>query len=186
MQQILSANVIHPTAFVMTCKPPLYMGPEYIKYFSEKTIDVSATLQMHTFICLFPFNAIILCYLFLTVHFSTLAFTCFIMSLWGKNYYNRDDVSVLISFLGGTSAGQSCHLDCWILCKLVVWLPVLCPCVCRPFPQVRNIFFLMVFLWQYLLKISVFHHITDTTVLDSGLVKWMLGAMEKFLKGPLF
>ncbi|KAM9413370.1 thioredoxin-related transmembrane protein 2-like isoform 2-T2 [Salvelinus alpinus] len=26
-------------AFVMTCKPPLYMGPEYIKYFSEKTID---------------------------------------------------------------------------------------------------------------------------------------------------
>ncbi|CDQ90737.1 unnamed protein product [Oncorhynchus mykiss] len=26
-------------AFFMTCKPPLYMGPEYIKYFSEKTID---------------------------------------------------------------------------------------------------------------------------------------------------
>lgn len=25
----------------MTCKPPLYMGPEYIKYFSDKTIDVS-------------------------------------------------------------------------------------------------------------------------------------------------
>uniref|UniRef100_A0A3Q4AIL6 Thioredoxin domain-containing protein n=1 Tax=Mola mola TaxID=94237 RepID=A0A3Q4AIL6_MOLML len=25
--------------FVMTCKPPLYMGPEYIKYFSDKTID---------------------------------------------------------------------------------------------------------------------------------------------------
>ncbi|KAK5897029.1 thioredoxin-related transmembrane protein 2-A [Pseudochaenichthys georgianus] len=25
-------------AFVMTCKPPLYMGPEYIKYFSDKTI----------------------------------------------------------------------------------------------------------------------------------------------------
>nr|XP_020447348.1 thioredoxin-related transmembrane protein 2 isoform X2 [Monopterus albus] len=24
---------------VMTCKPPLYMGPEYIKYFSDKTID---------------------------------------------------------------------------------------------------------------------------------------------------
>ncbi|XP_035516415.1 thioredoxin-related transmembrane protein 2-B-like [Morone saxatilis] len=23
----------------MTCKPPLYMGPEYIKYFSDKTID---------------------------------------------------------------------------------------------------------------------------------------------------
>lgn len=29
----------------MTCKPPLYMGPEYIKYFSDKTIDVSVTLQ---------------------------------------------------------------------------------------------------------------------------------------------
>lgn len=28
-------------AFVMTCKPPLYMGPEYIKYFSDKTMDVS-------------------------------------------------------------------------------------------------------------------------------------------------
>ncbi|XP_064875788.1 thioredoxin-related transmembrane protein 2-like [Oncorhynchus nerka] len=28
-------------AFVMTCKPPLYMGPEYIKYFSEKTIDAN-------------------------------------------------------------------------------------------------------------------------------------------------
>uniref|UniRef100_A0A3P8ZB09 Thioredoxin domain-containing protein n=1 Tax=Esox lucius TaxID=8010 RepID=A0A3P8ZB09_ESOLU len=27
------------TAFVMTCKQPLYMGPEYIKYFSDKTID---------------------------------------------------------------------------------------------------------------------------------------------------
>lgn len=27
--------------FLMTCKPPLYMGPEYIKYFSDKTIDVS-------------------------------------------------------------------------------------------------------------------------------------------------
>ncbi|XP_037118377.1 thioredoxin-related transmembrane protein 2-A [Syngnathus acus] len=26
-------------AFVMTCKPPLYVGPEYIKYFSDKTID---------------------------------------------------------------------------------------------------------------------------------------------------
>lgn len=26
-------------ALVMTCKPPLYMGPEYIKYFSDKTID---------------------------------------------------------------------------------------------------------------------------------------------------
>ncbi|XP_076015597.1 thioredoxin-related transmembrane protein 2-A [Genypterus blacodes] len=26
-------------AFVMTCKPPVYMGPEYIKYFSDKTID---------------------------------------------------------------------------------------------------------------------------------------------------
>ncbi|CAL8264396.1 unnamed protein product [Lota lota] len=26
-------------AFVMTCKPPLYMGPECIKYFSDKTID---------------------------------------------------------------------------------------------------------------------------------------------------
>ena len=25
----------------MICKPPLYMGPEYIKYFSDKTIDVS-------------------------------------------------------------------------------------------------------------------------------------------------
>ena len=29
--------------FLMTCKPPLYMGPEYIKYFSDKTIDVSPT-----------------------------------------------------------------------------------------------------------------------------------------------
>uniref|UniRef100_UPI00398F353F thioredoxin-related transmembrane protein 2-like n=1 Tax=Pristiophorus japonicus TaxID=55135 RepID=UPI00398F353F len=26
-------------AFLMTCKPPLYMGPEYITYFSDKTID---------------------------------------------------------------------------------------------------------------------------------------------------
>ncbi|XP_030001482.1 thioredoxin-related transmembrane protein 2-A [Sphaeramia orbicularis] len=26
-------------AFVMTCKPPIYMGPEYITYFSDKTID---------------------------------------------------------------------------------------------------------------------------------------------------
>nr|XP_033776261.1 thioredoxin-related transmembrane protein 2 isoform X1 [Geotrypetes seraphini] len=25
--------------FLMTCKPPLYMGPEYIKYFNNKTID---------------------------------------------------------------------------------------------------------------------------------------------------
>ncbi|XP_034087707.1 LOW QUALITY PROTEIN: thioredoxin-related transmembrane protein 2-B-like [Gymnodraco acuticeps] len=25
--------------FLMTCKPPLYMGPEYIQYFSDKTID---------------------------------------------------------------------------------------------------------------------------------------------------
>uniref|UniRef100_A0A8K9Y363 Thioredoxin-related transmembrane protein 2a n=1 Tax=Oncorhynchus mykiss TaxID=8022 RepID=A0A8K9Y363_ONCMY len=32
-------------AFFMTCKPPLYMGPEYIKYFSEKTIDVSVVIQ---------------------------------------------------------------------------------------------------------------------------------------------
>ena len=30
--------------FLMTCKPPLYMGPEYIKYFSDKTIDVSTLL----------------------------------------------------------------------------------------------------------------------------------------------
>ncbi|XP_036424706.1 LOW QUALITY PROTEIN: thioredoxin-related transmembrane protein 2-A [Colossoma macropomum] len=25
--------------FLITCKPPIYMGPEYIKYFSDKTID---------------------------------------------------------------------------------------------------------------------------------------------------
>ncbi|XP_062381301.1 thioredoxin-related transmembrane protein 2-A [Sardina pilchardus] len=25
--------------FVMTCKPPIYMGPEYITYFSDKTIE---------------------------------------------------------------------------------------------------------------------------------------------------
>lgn len=25
--------------FLMTCTPPLYMGPEYIKYFNDKTID---------------------------------------------------------------------------------------------------------------------------------------------------
>ncbi|XP_040292321.1 thioredoxin-related transmembrane protein 2 [Bufo bufo] len=25
--------------FLMTCKPPLYMGPEHIKYFSDKTIE---------------------------------------------------------------------------------------------------------------------------------------------------
>ncbi|KAM6465985.1 thioredoxin-related transmembrane protein 2 [Python bivittatus] len=25
--------------FLMTCKPPLYLGPEHIKYFSDKTID---------------------------------------------------------------------------------------------------------------------------------------------------
>lgn len=35
----LRATVI--AVFLMTCKPPLYMGPEYIKYFSDKTIDVS-------------------------------------------------------------------------------------------------------------------------------------------------
>uniref|UniRef100_A0A672ZU79 Thioredoxin-related transmembrane protein 2-B n=1 Tax=Sphaeramia orbicularis TaxID=375764 RepID=A0A672ZU79_9TELE len=31
--------------FLMTCKPPLYMGPEYIKYFSDKTIDVSKMIS---------------------------------------------------------------------------------------------------------------------------------------------
>ncbi|XP_043540538.1 thioredoxin-related transmembrane protein 2-like [Chiloscyllium plagiosum] len=25
--------------FLMICKPPLYMGPEYITYFNDKTID---------------------------------------------------------------------------------------------------------------------------------------------------
>lgn len=30
----------------MTCKPPLYMGPEYIKYLSDKTIDVSYIWQL--------------------------------------------------------------------------------------------------------------------------------------------
>uniref|UniRef100_W5L4V0 Thioredoxin-related transmembrane protein 2a n=1 Tax=Astyanax mexicanus TaxID=7994 RepID=W5L4V0_ASTMX len=25
--------------FLITCKPPIYMGPEYIKYFNDKTID---------------------------------------------------------------------------------------------------------------------------------------------------
>lgn len=34
------------SAFVMTCKPPLYMGPEYIKYLSDKTIDVSYILHL--------------------------------------------------------------------------------------------------------------------------------------------
>ncbi|ERE69959.1 thioredoxin-related transmembrane protein 2 [Cricetulus griseus] len=32
--------------FLMTCKPPLYMGPEYIKYFSDKTIEVSILLSV--------------------------------------------------------------------------------------------------------------------------------------------
>jgi len=31
----------------MICKPPLYMGPEYIKYFNDKTIDVSM-ISHHT------------------------------------------------------------------------------------------------------------------------------------------
>ncbi|TKS69399.1 Thioredoxin-related transmembrane protein 2-B [Collichthys lucidus] len=34
--------------FLMTCKPPLYMGPEYIKYFSDKTIDVSKSASSIT------------------------------------------------------------------------------------------------------------------------------------------
>ncbi|NWV38100.1 TMX2 protein, partial [Grantiella picta] len=39
--------------FLMTCKPPLYMGPEYIKYFSDKTIDVciSPTLGVSGSLC---------------------------------------------------------------------------------------------------------------------------------------
>lgn len=35
-----------PPVFLMTCKPPLYMGPEYIKYFSDKTIDVSGPISI--------------------------------------------------------------------------------------------------------------------------------------------
>ncbi|KAM8813976.1 thioredoxin-related transmembrane protein 2 isoform 1-T1 [Rhynchonycteris naso] len=31
--------IILCVVFLMTCKPPLYMGPEYIKYFNDKTID---------------------------------------------------------------------------------------------------------------------------------------------------
>lgn len=47
----------------MTCKPPLYMGPEYIKYFSDKTIDVSNKDDCSSFtkfeqtclkVCLYP------------------------------------------------------------------------------------------------------------------------------------
>lgn len=34
----------------MTCKPPVYMGPEYIKYFSDKTIDVSVAQHNHAFV----------------------------------------------------------------------------------------------------------------------------------------
>ncbi|KAG8511255.1 Thioredoxin-related transmembrane protein 2 [Galemys pyrenaicus] len=30
--------------FLMTCKPPLYLGPEYIKYFNDKTIDLCSLL----------------------------------------------------------------------------------------------------------------------------------------------
>lgn len=36
-----SVGSVSVSVFLMTCKPPLYMGPEYIKYFSDKTIDVS-------------------------------------------------------------------------------------------------------------------------------------------------
>lgn len=36
-----SGMIVFIPVFLMTCKPPLYMGPEYIKYFSDKTIDVS-------------------------------------------------------------------------------------------------------------------------------------------------
>lgn len=35
------------SVFLMTCKPPLYLGPEYIKYFSDKTIDVSIIYSAH-------------------------------------------------------------------------------------------------------------------------------------------
>lgn len=42
MDDMLVLRLLFPPAvFLMTCKPPLYMGPEYIKYFSDKTIDVS-------------------------------------------------------------------------------------------------------------------------------------------------
>lgn len=38
-----SPDIFFPClVFLMTCKPPLYMGPEYIKYFNDKTIDVSS------------------------------------------------------------------------------------------------------------------------------------------------
>lgn len=47
------------SVFLMTCKPPLYMGPEYIKYFSDKTIEVSILLLLLGSCC------VVLCLLFI-------------------------------------------------------------------------------------------------------------------------
>ncbi|XP_075913149.1 thioredoxin-related transmembrane protein 2-like isoform X3 [Petromyzon marinus] len=34
--------------FVVTCRPPLYMGPEYIKYFSDRTLEEELSRDRHT------------------------------------------------------------------------------------------------------------------------------------------
>lgn len=102
-------------AFVMTCKPPLYMGPEHIKYLSDKTIDVSYILHLMK----------------ITPK----------IDVWG---FHSEDVWLWLTCrclserTGGAPGRQSGLLDCWILRQLVLWMPIFCAHLCWSVSQVRE------------------------------------------------
>lgn len=135
----------------MTCRPPLYMGPEYIKYFSDKTIDVSGTLNISPWSHTFNLSA----------HFLRLLLKCFdtwlLVFLLYQFSFTDEELSVPaglgglytceiqsnlrlydIGSTGGAAERQPCHLDCWILRQLVLRLPVLCSSLCKPLSEVSK------------------------------------------------
>lgn len=78
--------------FLMTCKPPLYLGPEYIKYFNDKTIDVSVLCNLGPWGC------------------------CGERTGAGAWW---DPTHCVLLVAGGAGAGQEGHLAGGVLCQLV-------------------------------------------------------------------
>ena len=118
--------------FLMTCKPPLYMGPEYIKNFNDKTIEVSALS------CFLGPSWVTLYLCFFLARRSNsasewksraLRFITRARELWGERESQGEEsdlgarvVQLTVSSLcvaGRAGAGQEGHLDCGVLCQLV-------------------------------------------------------------------
>uniref|UniRef100_A0A3B3S2P9 Thioredoxin related transmembrane protein 2 n=1 Tax=Paramormyrops kingsleyae TaxID=1676925 RepID=A0A3B3S2P9_9TELE len=113
--------------FLMTCKPPLYMGPEYIKYFSDKTIDVSVHCAVRRRLVLWPRERL-----------AETSWCSSVVLINSGRQPAKPMPSGPVWVAGGAGEGQPCDMDRGVLRQLVPRVPVLRLRLCRPLTQVQT------------------------------------------------